>query len=167
MNRVSSLLLTIILWSAPLAAKANIFEDLTSGASRPGSQAATGAPRAGSHWRGGRLLHARERGQASGGSFSALASWYGGGGRALEPNSRTASGERFDRWGMTAAHRTLPLGTRLRVSYRGRTCVVRINDRGPAAWTGRSLDLSRGAAAQLGLIASGTGRVSVTVLASR
>jgi len=97
----------------------------------------------------------------------AMASWYGGGPRAYEPNSHTASGERFNKWGLTAAHRTLPLGTRLLLSHGGRSCVVRVNDRGPAAWTGRSLDVSKGAAAQLGLIQSGTGRVNVTVLASR
>jgi rare lipoprotein A len=45
--------------------------------------------------------------------------------------------------------------------------VVRVNDRGPAAWTGRSLDVSRGAATALGLIQSGAGKVNVTVLASR
>ncbi len=96
-----------------------------------------------------------------------MTSWYGGGPRRYEPNSHTASGERFDKWGLTAAHRTLPLGTRLLLSHAGRSVVVRVNDRGPAAWTGRSLDVSRGAAARLGLIQSGTGRVSVTVLASR
>ena len=49
-------------------------------------------------------------------------------------------------WDLTAAHRTLPMGTRLRLTYAGRSVVVRINDRGPAVWTGRSLDVSRGAA---------------------
>lgn len=76
-----------------------------------------------------------------------LASWYGGGEKL---DRHTASGEVFRPNGMTAAHRSLPLGTRLAVSYAGRTIVVRINDRGPAAWTGRSLDLSRGAANALG-----------------
>jgi rare lipoprotein A len=61
----------------------------------------------------------------------------------------------------------LPLGTRLLLSHGGRSVVVRVNDRGPAAWTGRSLDVSRGAATALGLIQSGTGKVNVTVLASR
>lgn len=101
---------------------------------------------------------------ADAGSFSAVASYYGGGPRSLEPNSRTASGERFNMWGLTAAHRTLPIGTRLLVSHGGRSVVVRVNDRGPAAWTGRSLDVSRGAAARLGLIGPGTGHVHVTVL---
>lgn len=66
--------------------------------------------------------------------------------------------------GLTAAHRSLPLGTRLLVSHAGRSVVVRVNDRGPAAWTGRSLDLSRGAASAIGLISSGVGAVQVQVL---
>ena len=90
-----------------------------------------------------------------------LASWYGGGERL---NRQTASGEVFRPSGLTAAHRTLPLGTLLEVSYQGRTVVVRVNDRGPAAWTGRSLDLSRGAAARLGFIGQGQARVAVAVL---
>ncbi len=94
-------------------------------------------------------------------SFTALASWYGGGERL---SRRTASGERFLAGGLTAAHRSLPLGTRLLVSHRGHSVVVRVNDRGPAAWTGRSLDLSRGAAAHLGLLQRGTGHIQVTVL---
>lgn len=97
-------------------------------------------------------------------SFIANASYYGGGPRRFEPNTHTASGERFNQWGLTAAHRTLPLGTRLLVNYRGRSVVVRVNDRGPAAWTGRSLDLSRGAATRIGLIPSGAAPVVVQVL---
>jgi rare lipoprotein A len=97
-------------------------------------------------------------------SFVAKASFYGGGPRSLEPNSRTANGEHFNQWGLTCAHRTLPIGTRLLVSHRGRSVVVRVNDRGPAAWTGRSLDLSRGAASSIGLISSGVGAVHVQVL---
>lgn len=97
-------------------------------------------------------------------SFTAKASWYGGGPKRYEPNTHTASGERFNAWGLTAAHRTLPLGTKLLVSHNGRSCVVRINDRGPAAWTGRTLDLSKGAASHLGMIGAGQGRVHVTVL---
>ncbi len=91
------------------------------------------------------------------------ASFYGGGPRKYEPNSHTANGERFNQWAMTAAHRTLPFGTRLHVCYRG-CVVVRINDRGPAAWTGRSLDLSRGAATVIGLVGPGTGLVRVAQL---
>ncbi|MBM3553139.1 MAG: septal ring lytic transglycosylase RlpA family protein [Alphaproteobacteria bacterium] len=101
---------------------------------------------------------------SQGQEFTANASFYGGGPRRYEPNARTANGEIFDMWDMTAAHRTLPMGTRLRLTYAGRSVVVRINDRGPAAWTGRSLDMSRGAATQLGLIERGAGPVRVEVL---
>ena len=77
------------------------------------------------------------------------ASWY-----AL--HSRTANGERMNPSAMTAAHRTLPFGTKLRVTNKnnGRSVVVRINDRGPFI-KGRMLDLSKGAASQLGFIGSG------------
>jgi rare lipoprotein A len=85
-----------------------------------------------------------------------LASWYGGG-EGL--SRRTASGEIFRPDGLTAAHRTLPFGTRLHVSANGRSVIVRVNDRGPFA-RGRSLDLSRGAARALGMIGRGTARVS-------
>lgn len=98
-----------------------------------------------------RLKAAKKSGSGS------LASWYGGGEKL---NRHTANGEVFRPNGLTAAHRTLPLGTRLHVSANGRSVVVRVNDRGPAAWTGRSLDLSRGAARALGFINSGTTRVS-------
>nr|WP_246207186.1 septal ring lytic transglycosylase RlpA family protein [Methylocystis heyeri] len=92
-----------------------------------------------------------------------LASFYGGGPRKYEPNSHTANGERFNQWGFTAAHRTLPFGTKLRVCFSG-CAVVRINDRGPARWTGRSLDLSRGAASVVGLVRRGVGTVRVAIL---
>jgi rare lipoprotein A len=77
------------------------------------------------------------------------ASWY-----AL--HSKTASGERMNPAALTAAHRTLPFGTRLKVTnqHNGRSVVVRINDRGPFV-RGRMLDLSRGAATELGFIGSG------------
>ncbi|OQM76340.1 septal ring lytic transglycosylase RlpA family protein [Manganibacter manganicus] len=77
------------------------------------------------------------------------ASWY-----AL--HSRTASGERMNPAAMTAAHRTLPFGTRIKVTNRnnGRSVVVRINDRGPFV-KGRVLDLSRAAARRLGFVKSG------------
>lgn len=77
------------------------------------------------------------------------ASWY-----AL--HSKTASGERMNPSALTAAHRSLPFGTRLKVTNRnnGRSVVVRINDRGPFI-KGRVLDLSKGAASRLGFISSG------------
>jgi rare lipoprotein A len=83
-----------------------------------------------------------------------VASYYGS-----ESGNRTANGERFNPSGMTAAHRTLPFGTRLRVCYHG-CVVVRINDRGPFV-RGRSLDLSAGAARRIGLTAVGVARVEV------
>ena len=87
-----------------------------------------------------------------------LASWYGPGfhGRT------TANGERYDMHGITAAHKTLPFGTRLRVCYQG--CVdLRINDRGPYIGA-RELDLSYGAAQAVGLIHPGVANVEVTYL---
>ena len=76
---------------------------------------------------------------------------------------RTASGERFNPGAMTAAHRTLPFGTRVRVtnSRNGRSVTVRINDRGPHA-KGRAIDLSHGAARAIGM--GGTGNVRLEVL---
>lgn len=78
-------------------------------------------------------------------------------------SKRTASGEAFNPHGMTAAHKTLPFGTRLRVCLSDRCVVVRISDRGPFI-RGRDLDLSRGAAAAIGLVGSGVARVRVEVL---
>ena len=75
---------------------------------------------------------------------------------------RTASGERFDPDGLTAAHRTLPFGTRLRVTNlaNGRSVVVRVSDRGPFHRS-RVIDLSKGAARRIGMIRSGTARVRI------
>ena len=87
-----------------------------------------------------------------------LASWYGPGfhGRT------TANGERYDMHGITAAHKNLPFGTKLRVCYQG--CVdLRINDRGPYIGA-RELDLSYGAAQAVGLIHPGVANVEVTYL---
>jgi rare lipoprotein A len=61
----------------------------------------------------------------------------------------TASGERFNPDALTAAHKTLPFGTKLKVIHKGRSVIVRINDRGPFV-KGRSLDLSRAAARKIG-----------------
>lgn len=89
---------------------------------------------------------------------SCLASYYGNG-EAL--SRRTANGDVFDRTAMTAAHRSYPFGTKLRVTYRGKSVIVRVNDRGPAARTGRCLDLSYGAARRIGLLHAGVGRVTI------
>jgi rare lipoprotein A len=92
---------------------------------------------------------------------SGMASYYG---RQFD-GRRTASGETFDMTEMTAAHRTLPFGTKVRVTNadNGRSVVVRINDRGPFSG-GRLIDVSRAAAQRLGLIASGHGRVTLKLL---
>jgi hypothetical protein len=75
----------------------------------------------------------------------------------------TASGEPFDPEGYTAAHRTLPLGTRLLVSYGGRSVEVTVIDRGPYV-AGYDLDLSLAAAREIGLIAPGSAPVRVILL---
>jgi len=75
---------------------------------------------------------------------------------------RTASGEKFNPGAMTAAHRTLPFGTRVRVtnSGNGRSIIVRINDRGPLV-KGRVIDLSSGAARAIGMGSTGNVRMEV------
>jgi len=86
------------------------------------------------------------------------ASWY-----AL--TSKTASGERMNPAAMTAAHRSLPFGTKLKVVNKknGKAVVVRINDRGPFI-KGRVLDLSKAAASQLGFISAGHASVCMEKL---
>ena len=87
-----------------------------------------------------------------------LTSWYGPGFHG----NLTANGEVYDQMGLTAAHKTLPFGTRLRVCYQG--CVnVRINDRGPYIGA-RELDLSKGAAQKIGQIWPGVANVRITYL---
>ena len=98
-------------------------------------------------------------GSSSGRSFSGMASFYGN-----ESGSKTASGQRFNQNAMTAAHRSLPFGTKLRVTHGGRSVIVTINDRGPFI-KGRVLDLSTGAASAVGLTrAKGVGRVTAEVV---
>jgi rare lipoprotein A len=95
---------------------------------------------------------------ASGGSYSGMGSYY------WQPQ-RVASGGWFNPNAMTAAHKTLPFGTKVRVTNRnnGRSVVVTINDRGPYI-KGRIIDLSKAAAKQVGMTDSGIAPVSVTVL---
>ena len=89
------------------------------------------------------------------------ASWYGPG----FFGNRTANGEVYQQGTMTAAHRTLPFGTKVRVTnlWNGRSEVIRINDRGPFV-NHRVIDLGHGAASSLGLIASGIAQVRLEVL---
>jgi rare lipoprotein A len=94
----------------------------------------------------------------SGQSFSGMASYYGN-----ESGSKTASGQHFNQNAMTCAHRSLPFGTKLRVTHGDRSVVVTVNDRGPFV-RGRVLDLSTAAARAVGLTSAGVGRVTAEVL---
>ncbi|WP_457567943.1 septal ring lytic transglycosylase RlpA family protein [Desulfurobacterium sp.] len=90
-----------------------------------------------------------------------IASWYG-------PNfhgRKTASGEIYNMYKMTAAHKTLPLGTYVKVINleNGKTTIVRINDRGPFV-PGRIIDLSYAAAEKLGILSKGTAKVKIIAL---
>jgi rare lipoprotein A len=91
-----------------------------------------------------------------------VASWYG----RQHQGKRTASGEAYDMNALTAAHRTLPLGTRVRVTNldNGRSVDVRINDRGPFAGR-RVIDVSYAAAQRLGAIGAGVFRVGLQTIA--
>lgn len=88
------------------------------------------------------------------------ASWYG----AKFQFRKTASGERYNMFAMTAAHKKLPFGTYVRVTNlkNGRACVVRINDRGPFI-RGRVIDLSAEAAKQIGVYSAGVAPVRIDV----
>lgn len=79
--------------------------------------------------------------------------------------SRTASGEKFNAGELTAAHRTLPFGTRVRVTNltTGRAVTVRVNDRGPFV-KGRVIDVSRAAAQSLGMVGKGVAKVKLDVV---
>jgi rare lipoprotein A len=114
------------------------------------------AKSAGSSWLDANASIAPSSG--SGRSFSGMASFYGN-----ESGSKTASGQRFNQNAMTAAHRSLPFGTKLKVTYGSQSVVVTINDRGPFI-KGRVLDLSTGAARAVGLTGRGVGRVVAEVM---
>lgn len=92
-------------------------------------------------------------------AVSGEASWYGPGFNGR----KTANGERFNQNALTAAHKTLAFGSLVQVTYQGRSVNVRINDSGPYV-RGRVIDLSREAAAQIGLLEDGAGRVLLKVL---
>ena len=97
--------------------------------------------------------------KAASGEQAGVASWYGPGFHGR----KTANGERFDMNALTAAHRTLPLGTQVRVTntHTGRSVVVRINDRGPYVGQ-RVIDLSKASAQAIGV--SGLAKVSIARL---
>jgi rare lipoprotein A len=109
----------------------------------------------GSSWRDANASIASSSG---GHSFSGMASFYGN-----ESGSKTASGQRFNQNAMTCAHRSLPFGTKLRVTHGGQSVVVTVNDRGPFV-RGRVLDLSTAAARAVGLTSAGVGRVTAEVV---
>jgi rare lipoprotein A len=90
---------------------------------------------------------------------SGMATWYATG-------TMTASGERFDKNAMTAAHRTLPFGTVVRVTHRRsrKSVTVRINDRGPFGSKKRIIDVSKAAGAKLGIIDEGVAPVTVEII---
>ena len=92
------------------------------------------------------------------GSFAGVASFYGN-----ESGSKTASGQRFNQNAMTCAHRSLPFGTKLKVTHGDRSVIVTVNDRGPFV-RGRVLDLSTAAARAVGLTSAGVGRVTAEVV---
>ena len=104
------------------------------------------------------------RGTPLGPSRVVTSSWYGPG----YDGHRTSSGEPFDPKGLTAASKTLPLGSSVRVTNLkdGRSAQVKINDRGPAV-RGRSLDLSPAAARKVGLTKTGVARVEITPVSDR
>lgn len=94
----------------------------------------------------------------TGRSFSGIASFYGN-----DTDHETASGQAFDENKLTAAHRSLPFGTKLRVSHGGRSVIVTVNDRGPFV-AGRVLDLSTAAARAVGLVGAGVGKITAEVI---
>ncbi|MBB3772985.1 MULTISPECIES: septal ring lytic transglycosylase RlpA family protein [Ancylobacter] len=104
---------------------------------------------------GGKPAHADQKKTFA---TSGMASYYGYGGR-------TANGEQHNARGLTAAHRSLPFGTKLRVTNQanGRSVVVRINDRGPFV-RGRIVDVSTAAAESLGFRSRGVAKVQIAVV---
>lgn len=92
-----------------------------------------------------------------------IASWYGG----VRHGKRTANGEIFDKFELTAAHRTLPLESKVRVTNtaNGRSVTVRVTDRGPSS-KGRIIDLSQSAAEELGMTQTGIARVNLEALSA-
>ena len=99
-----------------------------------------------------------EPSSGSGRSFAGMASFYGN-----ESGSKTASGQRFNQNALTCAHRSLPFGTKLRVTHGDRSVIVTVNDRGPFI-RGRVLDLSTAAARAVGITSSGVGRVVAEIM---
>ena len=97
--------------------------------------------------------------QSPHGEDEVWASWYGG----IFDGRTAADGSIFHKWEMTAAHKTLPFGTEIKVTLGDKSVVVRITDRGPFI-DGRDLDLSRGAATVLGMVEKGVAQVGIEVI---
>jgi rare lipoprotein A len=116
---------------------------------------ARNAPGTDSSWRD---ANASINSSGGGRSFSGMASFYGN-----ESGSKTASGQHFNQNAMTCAHRSLPFGTRLRVTHGDRSVIVTVNDRGPFI-RGRVLDLSTAAARAVGITGAGVGHVVAEVM---
>jgi rare lipoprotein A len=113
------------------------------------------ASNGGGSWRDANAMIAPSSG---GHSFSGMASFYGN-----ESGSRTASGQHFNQNALTCAHRSLPFGTKLRVTHGDRSVIVTVNDRGPFV-RGRVLDLSTAAARAVGIVGTCVGRVVAEVM---
>lgn len=96
-----------------------------------------------------------------GSTYTGPASFYG----SQHHNRKTASGERFNMYGLTAAHRSLPLGCKIKVTNQdnGKSVILKVNDRGPFHGN-RILDVSQGAAKQLGFIKQGLAKIDIEVL---
>jgi rare lipoprotein A len=108
---------------------------------------------------GGQAIHVHHEQPTAGSTIHGYATFY-------NESQMTASGERFDKHALTAAHRTLRMGTMVRVTNErnGRSVVVRINDRGPFGKRSRIIDLSEAAAKQLEMIEAGVVPVTLEVL---
>ncbi len=161
-GRVAALLLTTALLSG--CAEANLFghfaKKATSGEEPPAATGAAATYKVGKPYQvGGVWYYPREDFDYD---ETGIASWYG-------PNfhaKMTANGETFDQNAVTAAHKTLPMPSVVRVTNleNGRSLVVRVNDRGPFV-NGRIIDLSRRSAQLLGFEGAGTAKVRVQILA--
>ena len=92
-------------------------------------------------------------------AFNGVATWYGN----VRPNMSTASGRAFDENELTCAHKTLPFGTRVAVTFRGKSVIVTVTDRGPYG-QGRVIDLTKRAAGIIGLKSAGVGQVRCEVV---
>ncbi len=109
------------------------------------------------------VLASQQRSYAPTGlTFDGEATWYGN----VRPNMRTASGRAFDENDLTCAHKTLPFGTRVAVTFRGKRVIVTVTDRGPYG-KGRVIDLTKRAASLIGLKSAGVGHVHCEVVSAK